>query len=249
MSEVIGKASSKVKWGSPILNFTGKAYAKMMSLVSSFTTEVAWYGIVRKENNNLYHVEDILVHPQYVSGGRVQDADEEYSKWLVGIWKQGDLFERMKLHGHSHVNFQAAPSSLDIQNYQERTEQMDGSGLKIFMIWNKRNEFWTSILDYDVQPEPRQCYRYTVEGEDMATFIADARHKTSVLGYSSSGSVGGTSSVVSDLMESDYDYNDAYMDEDLLEEQWNSYIEDQYYDRMLERYQNDERYYEDDWRQ
>lgn len=83
----------------------------------------------------------------------------------------------------------------------------------------------------------------------MATFIADARHKTSVLGYSSSGSVGGTSSVVSDLMESDYDYNDAYMDEDLLEEQWNSYIEDQYYDRMLERYQNDERYYEDDWRQ
>lgn len=248
MSDFIEKTSPEVKWEPPVLDFTGKAYAKMMSLVSSFTTEVAWYGVVRKENDNLYHVEDVLVHPQYVSGGRVQDADEEYSKWLVGIWKQGDLFERMKLHGHSHVNFQAVPSSLDIQNYQERTEQMNGSGLKIFMIWNKRNEFWISILDYDVQPEPRQCYKYTVEGEDMAVFIADAKHKASALRYSSSGTDSGTSSVISESMESDYDYDDAYMDEDLLEEQWNSYIEDQFYDRMLERYRDDERYYADDWR-
>lgn len=248
MSEFTEKAPPKVELKSPVLNFTGKAYAKMMSLVSSFTTEVAWYGIVRRESESLYHVEDILVHPQYVSGGRVQDADEEYSKWLVNIWKQDDLFERMKLHGHSHVNFQAVPSSLDIQNYQERTEQMNGSGLKIFMIWNKRNEFWISVLDYDVQPEPRQCYKYTVEGRDMVAFIADARRKASVLRYSSSGTDSGTSSVISDPMESDYDYDDAYMDEDLLEEQWNSYIEDQFYDRMLERYRDDERYYADDWR-
>lgn len=248
MSDFIEKTSPEVKWEPPVLDFTGKAYAKMISLISSFTTEVAWYGVIRKENDNLYRVEDVLVHPQYVSGGRVQDADEEYSKWLVGIWKQGDLFERMKLHGHSHVNFQAAPSSLDMQNYQERTEQMDGSGLKIFMIWNKRNEFWISILDYDVQSEPRQCYKYTVEGEDMAVFIADAKHKASALRYSSSGPAGGASSVISDPMESDYSYDDAYMDEDLLEEQWNSYIEDQFYDRMLERYRDDERYYADDWR-
>lgn len=248
MSDFIEKTSPEVKWEPPVLDFTGKAYAKMMSLVSSFTTEVAWYGVVRKENDNLYHVEDVLVHPQYVSGGRVQDADEEYSKWLVGIWKQGDLFERMKLHGHSHVNFQAAPSSLDIQNYQERTEQMNGSGLKIFMIWNKRNEFWISILDYDVQSEPRQCYKYTVEGEDMAVFIADAKHKASALRYSSSGPAGVISSAVSESMESDYSYDDAYMDEDLLEEQWNSYIEADFYDRMLERYMDDESYYADDWR-
>lgn len=248
MSEFTEKVPPKVELKSPVLNFTGKAYAKMMSLVSSFTTEVAWYGIVRRESESLYHVEDILVHPQYVSGGRVQDADEEYSKWLVNIWKQGDLFERMKLHGHSHVNFQAAPSSLDIQNYQERTEQMNGSGLKIFMIWNKRNEFWISILDYDVQPEPRQCYKYTVEGRDMAAFIADARRKASTLKYFSSGTDGGTSSVISESMKSDYDYDDAYMDEDFLEEQWNSYVQDQFYDCMLERYLDDESYYADDWR-
>lgn len=82
----------------------------------------------------------------------------------------------------------------------------------------------------------------------MAVFIADAKHKASALRYSSSGPAGGTSSVISESMESDYDYDDAYMDEDLLEEQWNSYIEDQFYDRMLERYRDDERYYADDWR-
>ena len=75
-------------------------------------------------------------------------------------------------------------------------------------------------MDYDVQSEPRQCYKYTVEGEDMAVFIADAKHKASALRYSSSGPAGGASSVISDPMESDYDYDDAYMDEDLLEEQW-----------------------------
>ena len=67
MSDFIEKTSPEVKWEPPVLDFTGKAYAKMMSLVSSFTTEVAWYGVVRKENDNLYHVEDVLVHPTVMS--------------------------------------------------------------------------------------------------------------------------------------------------------------------------------------
>ena len=48
MSDFVEKTSPEAKRELPVLDFAGKAYAKMMSLVSSFTTEVAWYGVIRK---------------------------------------------------------------------------------------------------------------------------------------------------------------------------------------------------------
>lgn len=170
-----------------VLSFNGIAYAKMMALVSSFSTEVAWYGVIEKRNANLYHVQDILVHPQYVSGGRVQDADEEYSEWICDIWKQGDLFERMRLHGHSHVSFAAIPSSLDWTNYRDRMEQMDGEGLKIFLIWNKRNEFWCAVMDYEESDQLRFCNQFCVDSVYIHNFVEEAKSKSSELTYKSSG--------------------------------------------------------------
>ena len=64
------------------LDFSGVAYAKMMAMVASTSTEVAWQGIVEKKNDDLYHISDIVIHPQYVSAARVTDADEEYSQWI-----------------------------------------------------------------------------------------------------------------------------------------------------------------------
>lgn len=159
------------------LDFNGVAYAKMMALVTSVGTEVAWQGVIEKENDNLYRVTDILVHPQYVSAARVTDADEEYSQWVMEMWKKGDLFERLKLQGHSHVNFVAVPSAIDVQNNQEALEMMDGEGLKIFVIWNKRNEFYITVVDYDCDEPVRSCYQYTVDGVDIHSFVTKSKPK------------------------------------------------------------------------
>ena len=161
------------------LDFSGVAYAKMMAMVASTSTEVAWQGIVDKKSDDLYHISDILIHPQYVSAARVTDADEEYSQWVTEMWRKGDLFERLKLQGHSHVNFAASPSSIDIQNDREALEMMDGEGLKIFAIWNKRNEFSVIVVDYECETDVRPCRRYTVDGVDIESFVKESQTKLS----------------------------------------------------------------------
>lgn len=159
------------------LDFSGVAYAKMMAMVASTSTEVAWQGIVEKKNDDLYHISDIVIHPQYVSAARVTDADEEYSQWITEIWRTGDLFERLKLQGHSHVNFAALPSAIDIQNNLDALEMMDGEGLKIFVIWNKRNAFSIIVVDYECETDVRPCRRYTVDGIDVEGFVRESQIK------------------------------------------------------------------------
>ena len=159
------------------LDFNGAAYAKMMAMVMSVETEVAWQGVVEKKDDNSYYVSDILIHPQYVSAARVTDADEEYSRWVTEIWKQGDLFEHLKLQGHSHVNFAALPSAIDIQNNREALEMMDGEGVKILVIWNKRNEFHITVVDYNCETPIRNCNHYTVDGVDIQRFVTESKRK------------------------------------------------------------------------
>ena len=159
------------------LDFSGVAYAKMMAMVASTSTEVAWQGIVEKKNDDLYHISDVVIHPQYVSAARVTDADEEYSQWITEIWRTGDLFDRLKLQGHSHVNFAVSPSAIDIQNNREALEMMDGEGLKIFVIWNKRNEFSIIVVDYECETAVRPCRRYTVDGIDVESFVIESQIK------------------------------------------------------------------------
>lgn len=118
------------------------AWQKICALVDQCDKEVAWHGIVRKENN-VYTVTDVLVFPQEVTGATVTSDETEYSLWLMQ--QPDEVFNNIRFHGHSHVNMGVSPSGVDT-HYQDNILK-NLKDFYIFAIFNKRGQNWVAIYD------------------------------------------------------------------------------------------------------
>ena len=120
------------------------AWKKIMALVDECSKEVAWHGTVSKHNNT-YIIEDIYVFPQTVTGATVTSDETEYSMWLM---QQPDaVFNKLRFHGHSHVNMGVRPSGVDTA-YQDNVLK-NLKDFYIFAIFNKRGDNWCTIYDVE----------------------------------------------------------------------------------------------------
>jgi hypothetical protein len=134
------------------VQFTPVAYAKMLSLIHEFGTEVAWHGIVIRESMDLFRINDILVYPQGVTGTTVR-TNESYanagkSAWLMQL--DDDTFNALRMQSHSHVNMDAKPSPQDLTDQSIILDQMgSGCDFYIFMVWNKRLEHDIRVYDLE----------------------------------------------------------------------------------------------------
>lgn len=129
--------------------FTPVAYAKMLGLLMSFSSEVAWHGVgerLESASGAEFLITDILVYPQTVSGTTVEMDTEEYAKWLMDNIDD-DRFNHIIMQGHSHVNMGCTPSGVDSNHQEQILEQLTDDMFYIFMIWNKRLENNTKIYD------------------------------------------------------------------------------------------------------
>ncbi len=130
------------------LYFKEWAYHKMLTLVREFDTEVAWHGIATRGENaekDEYIISDILVYPQTISGATVTTDQEKYQTWL--IQQPDEVFNNIRMQGHSHVNFGTTPSGVDTALYQGILNQLDDTMFYIFLIWNKKGEHTVMIYD------------------------------------------------------------------------------------------------------
>lgn len=128
--------------------FTELAWLKMQTLVREFDKEVAWHGIAKRgedETKDEYYITDILVYPQEVTGATVNTDQEKYQTWLFD--HEDDVFNNIRMQGHSHVNMSTSPSGVDTSLYERILEQLDDDMFYIFMIWNKRKEKTIKIHD------------------------------------------------------------------------------------------------------
>lgn len=129
------------------LVFSEIAYMKMWYLVASCDKEIAWHCTAhRGEGEHEYHVDDVFVYPQIVSGATVNTDQEKYQNWLYSL--DDDVFNNLRLQGHSHVNMSTSPSAVDNSLYERLRSQLEGDMFYIFLIWNKRGEHTISIYDY-----------------------------------------------------------------------------------------------------
>ena len=129
------------------LYYSTKAFAKMMLLVQSFSTEVAWHSLVSRTGDREFYVLDVIAYPQIVTGVTVDTDQEEYSKFLTSLSMEDA--ELMHMQAHSHVNMGVTPSGTDKTNWAEITGSMKRKGFYIFQIWNKAMEHHTVIYDFD----------------------------------------------------------------------------------------------------
>lgn len=127
------------------LIFSEKAWMKMNLLVTFNDKEVGWHGTAFRQENDTYRIEDILVYPQMVDGTNVNTDQEKYELWLMT--QPDEIFNNLRMQGHSHVNMSTTPSSVDIAHQEKILEQMTDDKFYIFLIWNKRGEKTIKIFD------------------------------------------------------------------------------------------------------
>lgn len=147
------------------IHFSTAAFSKMISLLMGFDTEVGWHGVVERDPDmeNRFLIKDILVYPQDVDGASIDPDQIEYQNWQDTL--SDDVFNRMRLHGHSHVNFSVGPSKVDTDYQEKILSQMDDNMFYIFMIWNKKMDNYAKI--YDIKNN------ILFENEDIQMFISD----------------------------------------------------------------------------
>ncbi len=161
--------------------FTEVAWTKMQSLIRDFDKEVAWHGIAERGEDpekDEYTVRDILVYPQEVTGATVTTDQTEYQNWLMA--QDDEVFNNLRMQGHSHVNMATHPSSVDTSLYERILSQLDDTMFYIFLIWNKKAE--RTIMIYDMAKNVMfETADVTVkiidEGLGLSGFLEDARGK------------------------------------------------------------------------
>ena len=126
--------------------FTQAAYLKTMLYVRDTNTEIAWHGSVTREKNN-FTIHDVYLYPQIVTGGTVNTVQAEYNKWVEEL--DDDTFNKMRLQGHSHVNFGATPSGTDREYYNSILNVLNKTDFYIFMIINKSGNEYFEIYDLE----------------------------------------------------------------------------------------------------
>lgn len=159
--------------------FTEMAWLKMQTLIREFDKEVAWHGVAyrgEEESKDEYYITDILVYPQEVTGATVNTDQEKYEMWLMN--HDDDVFNNIRMQGHSHVNMGTSPSGVDTTHQEKILAQLDDDMFYIFMIWNKRGEKTIRIYDLaknilfdggDVSVEVQD------DGTGISAFLAEAK--------------------------------------------------------------------------
>jgi len=125
---------------------TQEAYRKMVALVTEFSSEVGWHGTVSRSADNEFVVEDIFVYPQEVTSSTVNTDQFAYTEWLYSL--NDDVFNNLRMHGHSHCNMGVSPSGVDENHRQGILDQLEPDMFYVFMIWNK--SFSAHALIYDM---------------------------------------------------------------------------------------------------
>ncbi len=137
----------KIEGKRATLYYKENAWLKQQALVDNFDKEVAWHGIAKRdeEEENAYIIEDILVYPQTVTGATVNTDQDEYQTWLYS--QSDEVFNHIRMQGHSHVNMGVTPSSVDEELYNALLAQLTGDMFYIFLIFNKRGDRTIKIYD------------------------------------------------------------------------------------------------------
>ncbi len=159
--------------------FTELAWLKMQTLIKEFDKEVAWHGIAKRGDDaskDEYYITDILVYPQEVTGATVTTDQAKYQTWLMT--HEDDVFNNIRMQGHSHVNMGTSPSSVDTALYDRILEQLDDTMFYIFMIWNKKGDKTIKIYDMakNILFETSDCkVEILDDGTGLEKFITDAK--------------------------------------------------------------------------
>lgn len=127
------------------LTISEEANLKMKALVHTFKEEVAWHGTVFRSEDGNFVIEDVFVYPQEISSATVTTDQKKYQEWLYSL--PDDIFNNLRMQGHSHVNMSTAPSGTDDSLYESIIKQLGDKDFYVFLILNKSGDMFINIYD------------------------------------------------------------------------------------------------------
>ncbi|MGF6375052.1 hypothetical protein M2140_000086 [Clostridiales Family XIII bacterium PM5-7] len=128
--------------------FDPKAMSKMLFLTMFHQNEIAWHGSGRKIGKGEYQIDDVFLYPHKTSPVTVQCIDNLYGQWLEKMaLEEDERLDNLCLYGHSHVNMQTSPSGVDLDYQYDTIEMLQEDSFYIFIILNKRFDFFFRIAD------------------------------------------------------------------------------------------------------
>lgn len=137
----------------PKLIISARANLKMHQLVEQSPKEIGWHGLIEKTGDYEFTLKDILLFPQYVTGATVTPDEEEYANWLnTQANEHLEDFNKIRFHGHSHVNMSTKSSGVDDRYRDDLVSLMtpeDENPFYIFLIMNKKDEYTLEFYDIE----------------------------------------------------------------------------------------------------
>lgn len=124
------------------------ALVKMQLYVDGCTDEIGWLGTARR-NDNIYIIDDVFLFEQEVHGATTEINPEGLSKFAEELLQKPegmDIWNNMKVWGHSHVNMSTSPSGQD--DKQMETFSQNGHDWFIRIIANKNGSLRIDLYDY-----------------------------------------------------------------------------------------------------
>lgn len=168
------------------LMFTEMAWLKMQMLIQNIDKEVAWHGVVKRGDENEYIVSDILVYPQKVAAATVESDDDEYPLWYAKLTDTPEVFENLRMQGHSHVNMGVTPSSTDLNFYNTLLADIPEDSFYVFVIYNKKGDKTVKIYDFakNILFETADVDVSIIdEGNGLDQFLKDAKEMVKTQTY------------------------------------------------------------------
>lgn len=127
-----------------------KALLKMNALVEHCSDEVGWLGTATFEKNT-YYINDVFVFEQEVHSTTTEITPKgltTFASELLETENGIEIWNNIKVWGHSHVNMSTSPSGQD--NSQMETFKQGGHDWFIRIIANKKGSVRLDLYNYAI---------------------------------------------------------------------------------------------------
>lgn len=138
-----------IKGFEPIVLININALNKMKEYIRQSNKEIGWLGTVVKENG-MYNILDVYLFKQEVHETTTEITTDGLNEFAIEILSQEDgmeIWNNMKMWGHSHVNMSTSPSVQDDNQMDLFTQNANDFFIRI--IANKKYEFRIDVWDYE----------------------------------------------------------------------------------------------------
>lgn len=171
-----------IKGCEPKLYINDIALNKMKEYIRQSSLEIGWLGTAEKVGMKKYMITDVFLFKQEVHSTTTEITPEGLSEFAMELMneKNGvEIWNNMRVWGHSHVNMSTSPSSQDDKQMETFLENENEFFIRI--IGNKKNEFKIDIYDYNIGVMYENMKFEVVYEEDIREKIETITNQINIL--------------------------------------------------------------------